>query len=378
MASREEQEYSSQAPAGYIGDLLSGTLFPYAQRYFSEQFQKLGQEDSSPFTYTGQRVADFDPRERLAMQMSDSAIGSYRPYLGASKDLLDQAGMMATGSTGQFDPSMIDQFYNPFEEDVVQQTLQDINRNYAKQDMGLRDSAVSKGAFGGSRGRLAQEELARATGRGATEAVGKIRSGGFGQASQLASNAFEQAQRRGLQGSGALAGLGRNFQGLAQLFPQLQSQDIQRTMGFGGLGRGRSQSLMDLAYQNFTGQYNLPMQLIQNLGSLTASLGPLAGGYGYAGATPTSNPNYNPNNTMGIGGLGMGSFLPYNQGPATPPPQGGGFGGIFGGMPNPIGGGGVAYPGGSPTFDYRGPTFSPGGGRPSGIFSIQNPMFNLA
>ena len=39
MASREEQEYSSQAPAGYIGDLLSGTLFPYAQRYFSEQFR---------------------------------------------------------------------------------------------------------------------------------------------------------------------------------------------------------------------------------------------------------------------------------------------------------------------------------------------------
>ena len=383
MASREEQEYSSQAPAGYIGDLLSGTLFPYARQYFNEQFQSLGQEDSSPFTYTGQRVADFDPRERLAMQMSDSAIGSYRPYLGASKNLLDQAGMMARGSTGQFDPSMIDQYYNPFEEDVVQQTLQDINRNYAKQDMGLRDSAVSKGAFGGSRGRLAQEELARATGRGAAEAVGKIRSGGFGQASQLASNAFEQAQRRGLQGSGALANLGRNFQGLAQLFPQLQSQDIQRTMGFGGLGRGRSQSLMDLGYQNFTGQYNLPMQLIQNLGSLTASLGPLAGGYGYAGADPTYNQNYTPNNTMGLGSFGgTSSFLPYNQGPVTPPPQGGGLGTI-GGLAGMIGGGGVAYPGGSPTFDYRGPTFNPGGGPggggPSrGIFSIQNPMFNLA
>jgi hypothetical protein len=159
MASREEQEYSSQAPAGYIGDLLSQTIFPYATQYFKDQFANLGTEDSSPFTYTGQRVADFDPRERLAMQLSDSAIGSYRPYLGASADLLNQAGAMTRGSTGQFDPSMIDQFYNPFEDAVVDQTLEDINRGFAQSDIGLRDRAVSQGAFGGSRGRIAQNEL---------------------------------------------------------------------------------------------------------------------------------------------------------------------------------------------------------------------------
>jgi hypothetical protein len=64
----------------------------------------------------------------------------------------------------------------------------------------------------------------------------------------------------------------------------LQGADINRTMGMGGLNRGRTQSEMDLAYQNFTGQYNLPMQTLQNVGSLTASLAPIAGGYGYAGA----------------------------------------------------------------------------------------------
>ena len=351
MASREEQEYSSQAPAGYIGDLLSQTIFPYATQYFKDQFANLGTEDSSPFTYTGQRVADFDPRERLAMQLSDSAIGSYRPYLGASADLLNQAGAMTRGSTGQFEPSMIDQFYNPFEDAVVDQTLEDINRGFAQSDIGLRDRAVSQGAFGGSRGRIAQNELARQVGRGAAEAVGKIRSGGFGQASQLASNAFEQAQRRGLQGAGALAGIGRNFQNLAQTLPALQGQDISRTMGLGGLGRGRSQSLMDLAYQNFTGQYNLPMQLVQNLGSLTASLGPLAGGYGYAGATPATGSAYTPNNfSPSYTGIGNMS-LPFQQTPYTPstgtpqtgmpqtgmPPGGIGnfmFPGFGGGFPN--------------------------------------------
>jgi len=71
-------------------------------------------------------------------------------------------------------------------------------------------------------------------------------------------------------------------------------------MGMGGLGRGRQQSLMDLNYQNFTGQYNLPMQTLQNVGALTASLGPMAGGYGYAGGDPTYNNTYAP--TGGIGG----------------------------------------------------------------------------
>jgi|TARA_Y100000114_G_scaffold66333_1_gene60818 hypothetical protein len=312
MASREEQEYSSQAPAGFIGDLLSGTIFPFATSFFNQQFENLGREDSSPFTYTGQRVADFDPREQLAMQLSDRAIGSYRPYLGMSAENLLGASNLARRSTQQFDPSNIDEFYNPFEEDVVQQTLRDINRRSAQADIGLRDKAISQGAFGGSRGRIAQEELARQTGRGAAEAVGNIRSRGFGLASQQAQNAFEQAQRRGLAGAQNLGNISRNFQGLAGLLPQLQQQDISRTAQFGGLGRGRSQSLMDLDYQNFVGQYNLPMNLIQNLGSLTASLGPLAGGYGYAGATAAPVGNYTPNNFMGM--QPIGSFLPFQQG----------------------------------------------------------------
>ena len=91
---------------------------------------------------------------------------------------------------------------------------------------------------------------------------------------------------------------------MASLLPQLQQQDISSMMGMGGMGRGRQQSLMDLNYQNFTGQYNLPMQTLQNVGALTASLGPMAGGFGYGAA-------------QGAGGYGGGY---------------GGFGGYGGGL----------------------------------------------
>ena len=77
MASREEQEYSSQAPAPYIGQFLQKGIFPYAQQFLQQQFQNYGQADSSPFTYTGDRVAGFDPREQFGMDLSAQAIGSY-------------------------------------------------------------------------------------------------------------------------------------------------------------------------------------------------------------------------------------------------------------------------------------------------------------
>ena len=361
MASREEQEYSTQAPAGYIGNFLQQGIFPYAQKFLNQQFQNYGEADSSPFTYSGQRVADFDPREQYAMDMSDQAIGSYKPYLGEQANLLREAGSMNragtragaqayrraedTGmrSTRGFDPNMTQQFYNPFEEDVVQQTLTDAREGLAKGDMALRDQAVQGGAFGGARGRINQEELARNVGRGTAEAIGGIRQAGFTGARDAAMGSFEAQQGRqaglaGLQaqmGQGygqmggnlgaGLAGYGQSFGGMGQSLQGLQGQDINRTMGMGGLGRGRQQSLMDLGYQNFVGQYNLPMQTLSNVGSLTAALGPMAGGYGYAGGAPTTNTNFNPasGNIPNIGG-------PPQQGgggPQRPPGGGGGRGG---------------------------------------------------
>ena len=510
MADRTEREFTTQAPAGYIGDFLQGGIFPYAQGFLQDQFQNLGTPDSSPYTYTGQRVADFDPRERYAMDMSDQAIGSYRPYLQDQGQLLSEAGAAARGgtaegqdlmrsglgagadftaesagltrgaqpdfgqaenlinasmgdygevqdllrsgapnldlarretaaarpdftgarsglgraeqsgigSTGIFDPASTSRFMDPYEDQVVQQTLKDVREGLAKGDMGLRDEAVTGGAFGGSRSRMRRDELAENTARGAAEQIGALRSQGYGQSLNAAQQAFEAQQGRraglaglqsglagqrgslagaegqaalargsqfgnlssteaanqlsraqglagvqgqaagqrfqagqglaGLQSAGAsnqlarsqqLGGLGQQAfgmgtaagQGIAGLgsqlgqnlagygqstgamgaqLSQLQGGDINRTMGMGGLNRGREQSEMDLAYQNFTGQYNLPMQTLQNVGSLTASLAPIAGGYGYAGSSAVGDyanaGMYSPN-AGGIGAPGGGA-----------------------------------------------------------------------
>ena len=109
---------------------------------------------------------------------------------------------------------------------------------------------------------------------------------------------------------------GQQYGSMAPALQGLQQNDINQQLALGGLGRGRQQSLMDLGYQNFTGQYNLPMQTLQNVGSIASALGPLAGGYGYAGANPTTNAMYAPsggstyNQTNPFFG-GLGNYFSY-------------------------------------------------------------------
>ena len=272
MADRTVREFTSQAPAGYIGDFLSQGIFPYLGAFFRSQFENIGRPDATPFTYTGERIAQFDPRERYAMDLSDAAIGSYRPFIADASDIFStgaedlrniqgaglgafgEAGAAAQAGRGEFDPTMASSYFNPFEEQVVEQTLSDISEGLAKGDMALRDKAVSAGAFGGSRGRLTQEDLAERVGRGATEAVAGIRSKGFQDAIRNAMTGFEGARRRD-QGAGQLftgigSGLGSlgnvgatgmsrfgiGMQGLGTQLAELQQQDINRTMGIGALG----------------------------------------------------------------------------------------------------------------------------------------------
>jgi len=374
MADRSVREFSTQAPAGYVGQFLQGGIFPYANRFLHGQFANMGAPDSSPYTYTGPRVARFDPREQTGMTLADQAIGSYSPYLGRQAGLLNRAtnylqrgtgaGAELTGEAANifrgagrdFSPTAYKDYMSPYTENVIDRSLGDIREQMEKQKMGIRDRAVSSGAFGGSRGRLAEGDIERAGLRSMGDISAQLREKGYGQSQQQAFQEFARRQAERGATAGGLAGLGQQYygmgagtgQGLMNIGGQyggiapslqgLQTTDINRQMQLGGLGRGRQQSLMDLGYQNFTGQYNLPMQTLQNVGALTASLGPMAGGYGYAGqGMPTEfvgGSTYQPAGGD-IPAPGAGSYQPYTGsnlagGTPTPPiggPPGGGPGG---------------------------------------------------
>ena len=252
-----------------------------------------------------------------ARDVATGAVDEFGNRIGESEDLL-------RGTLGAYDPMMTEQFYNPYEDRVVQQTIDDIMEAGEKQDIAARAQAISAGgesAFG-SRARLGAEERRESLGRGLAEALGNIRSRGFSEAQQTGLGEFarqRQAERAAAQGLGGFAGsrlgagqsLASNLQGLGQseaaaragLAGGLLGIGAQRgagasglgaqLAGYGGqlagvgttldaLGRGQRSELMGLGatsrgiqetgfgrqFAQQMGQQMRPLQTIQTIGSL--------------------------------------------------------------------------------------------------------------
>ena len=272
---------------------------PYAQamrRGFLESAFGLAQ---TPTPVPVKQVAGLDPFEMQARQLA-GGLGGFTPYI-------QQGGQMMQQGAGYYTPGGIQQFYNPFEQDVVQQTLSDLQEASAKQGIANRAQAVSRGAYGGSRGRLMEQERERAFGRGAAEALGDIRSRGFGQATTAAQNAAR-----------GLGTLGQSFAGLGTT---AQSNLLNQIKAFEGLG-GTGRRIQDQMYgAQFDAANRLALEPRQRLAALQGALSLLPKTY----ATTTFNPIANTYDPMrGIMDLLGGNInLPgVNQNPVSTQPAG--------------------------------------------------------
>ena len=168
------------------------------------------------------------------------ALGTAQGMYGQGTNLVGQgSGLYGLGTqmTGQaanmFAPGAAQQFYNPYEDQVIDDTLQRMRKTSAQQDIAGRAQDISSGAFGGSRGRLLAGERERESERGILQALSGIRSQGYQQAQGAAQTAG--------QGLGSLAGqLGQFGQGLGTLGGQLGQfgQGLTSTGGqYGQLGQ---------------------------------------------------------------------------------------------------------------------------------------------
>ena len=188
-----------------------------------------------------------------ARGIATGAVDEFGNRLTESEDLL-------RGSVGAYDPMMTQQFYNPYEDRVVQQTIDDIMEAGEKQDIAARAQAISAGgesAFG-SRARLGAEERRESLGRGLAEALGNIRSRGFSEAQQTGLGEFARqraAERAAAQGLGGFAGsrLGAD-QGLASNLQRFGQNEAAARAGLAG-------GLLGIGAQRGAGASGLGAQL---------------------------------------------------------------------------------------------------------------------
>ena len=174
--------------------------------------------------FTGRQfVAGEDPLQTQAINLARSGVGSFQPFLqGAQRAVTAQEGL-----TG---PQAFQQFMSPFQQQVIDTTLADFDRQSALGRQNIRDQAVTSGAFGGGREGVALGEFEAGNLRNRASLLAQLQQQGFTQANQLAQNAFRQqgnlaAQQMGLsnfqrgslgQDISALGNLGAFRQGLTQ------------------------------------------------------------------------------------------------------------------------------------------------------------------
>ena len=243
-------------------------LAPFQEEFLKDIFAQAQALRGTPQPYSPQQLAELSTAQQDAISMAQSGIGGYQPFLDRAAEFAGPGG--AT------------QFMNPFENQVVQQTMQDIATQGAKAQNQLAGSGVASGAFGGSRFGVAQADLAGKTLEQQARSAGQLRQQGFQQAQQAAQRAAQ------LQ-----AGLGQAQQ-------QMGMQDINQLLGIGSLQQRQQQAGFDVARANELARQALPFQEIGFLSDLFRGVPAMQSTY-------TTSQAPSPNlMTTGIGLLGAG------------------------------------------------------------------------
>tara|TARA_R100000329_G_scaffold76695_1_gene65989 strand:- start:25 stop:1614 length:1590 start_codon:yes stop_codon:yes gene_type:complete len=251
-----------------------------------------------------QQTAGLTPLEVLARQQAVAGIGGFEPFLQQNRELVNQAiaqsrraeqlqdpyytqaEQIYQDTMGAYDPTMTQQFFNPFEDAVVQQTISDVLEAGEQQDIAARAREIGAGAFGGSRARLGAMERREALGEGLAQALGRIRQQGFSEAQRTGLGEFarqQQAKRTGAQGligigtgrgsaagnlAQRLAGFGGQMTDLGRTQEQLRSGQRRELAGFGTTGRGIEETGLSRLFEQQLGQQLRPIQTLGQIGAM--------------------------------------------------------------------------------------------------------------
>ena len=145
-----------------------------------------------------QFVAGQDPLQKSAEALALTGIGGYQRFL--------------QGAEASAGPQAYKQFESPYQQDVIQTTLDEFDRQAAARQQQISDAAVALGGFGGGREGVMQAEYQTQSDRNRAALQAQLQQQGFSQA-QAARQADLQNQMMLSQGQ---LGLGAAKSGLEQ------------------------------------------------------------------------------------------------------------------------------------------------------------------
>ena len=182
-----------------------------------------------------QFTAGQDPLQLQAQQLMQQGIGGYQKYLNA-----------AQASTG---PNAYKQFMSPYQQDVIDTTLNEYDVQAQKGAQGVPAAAIAAGAFGGGREGVQRAEYQSNSDRNRAGVQANLLQQGFGQANQLAQQNFANQL---------------NLGGQQQAF---LGQDIGALSTFGAQNQAQNQAQLSAQQQLASEQYYQPLKNSQAYGA---------------------------------------------------------------------------------------------------------------
>jgi len=232
-------------------------------KFLQEAYQKtIGQASniaSRPIN-AGAMSPGFDPYQSGAAGILTQGLGSYMPYIEKAAQYAGPQGASA--------------FMNPYTQNVAQNTITDLNKQFGLQQAQADQRAIQSGSFAGSgtRGAVFDAALKGEQANTMRNTIGDIYNQGFQQSQQAAQNA-----------SGLMSGLGSQMQ-------QQRLGDVNALFNLGQTRRGYDAERARLGYQ-------LPMNQASFLQQATF------------GMPMFQQPNIPNVFQGGIGGVGIGRAL---------------------------------------------------------------------
>ena len=196
------------------------------------------------------QVAAQDQLQKAAQGLAISGIGSFQPFLQQAQ----------VASAASFSPQIAQQFMSPYQQQVIDTSLAEFDRQAAMQEQRIRDQAVASGAFGGGREGVLQSEFRTGSDMNRAQLEAGLRQQGFQAAQQAAQQNFA------------------NQMGLASALPGLQRGDISTLGSLGALNQAQQQAQFDAQREANRMAAFQPQEQLQQYGNLvTGIMGGMAG-----------------------------------------------------------------------------------------------------
>ena len=225
------------------------------------------------------QVAAQDQAQKDAYSMATTGIGAYKPYVAGAEQVMGAGAGTGAGS--------ISEYMSPYQQQVIDVSLQEFDRNAGINRQKMRDQAVQAGAFGGGRDQVLQSEYQLGSDRERALLQAGLLQQGYQQAQQARGQEFDRQK------------------GLASMVPGLQQADVSALGQVGAINQAQTQAGLDAQREAARQATFLPQENLQRYaGQVTGLMG------GYPAQTQSTNvPNPSPMQTaMGVGSTLAGIY----------------------------------------------------------------------